>query len=230
MPTQGSDDHPSPSEETDTEDLVRVCRKCSTQSRTSGDYCPHCGASYLGRSGLGSIWGASKDRVRGLSPRSKKLLIGGAAILALVVAGGAVAAKIQSDNAAEARQEAAEKQAERERAAEEAAAQAQAEADAEEAAAEKELRKARRAAVRSLEKAVTGDAQEAVADGLLDGPIIRTECQAVGGGSTDDLVESTTKFECLAISEELSGGESRGYPYDATMNWDEGSYTWQLQD
>ncbi len=209
---------------------VRVCRKCATQATTNGDYCPHCGASYLGESRVKGALGGARSRIRGISPKARKIVIVSASILLLLIVAGGIAAKVASDNASADRARAAQAIAVEDAAAEEEAAQAQAEAETEQANAEAELRKARRSAVRSLQKAVTSDAQENVDSGLLEGPIIRTSCQAVGGGSTDDLDESTTKFECLAINEERSGGQSRGYPYDATMNWDEGSYTWQLQN
>lgn len=211
-------------------DLVRVCKKCSTQATTNGDYCPHCGASYVHESRVAGVASAARGRFEGTSPKARKAFAVGLSVLLLLLVGGGIAAKVSSDNADAARERSAQKAAAERDAAEAEAAQAQADADAEQADAEAELRKARRSAVRSLQKSVTADAQKSVDNGLLDGPIIKTSCQAVGGGSTDNLDESTTKFECLAINEELSGGQSRGYPYDATMNWDDGSYTWQLQN
>jgi uncharacterized paraquat-inducible protein A len=38
-------------DETPKDDVpVRVCRKCSTQSQTAGEFCPHCGARYSRKS------------------------------------------------------------------------------------------------------------------------------------------------------------------------------------
>ncbi len=34
---------------------VRVCRHCSTQSQTSGEFCPHCGGRFSKRRGLGRL-------------------------------------------------------------------------------------------------------------------------------------------------------------------------------
>jgi hypothetical protein len=41
-----------------------------------------------------------------------------------------------------------------------------------------------------------GSAKHA-ADGIIDGPILEVTCSPVGGGSTDDLSEQTTVFECF---------------------------------
>ncbi len=211
---------------------VRVCRKCATQATTDGDYCPHCGASYLGESRVKGALGGARSRIRGISPRARKIVIVSASILLLLIVAGGIAAKVASDNAAadHAKAAAALKAAD-----EEAAAQAEEEQAVELADAEEAVRKAAVIAVRDLEKAITSDAREDVASGLLAGPIIRTDCQAVGGGSVDDPVEAaesggTTKLECMAINEERSGGQFRGYTYDATMDWGEGSFTWQPQN
>jgi hypothetical protein len=53
--------------------------------------------------------------------------------------------------------------------------------------------------------------------------------ESAPNAAVDDLTASTTTFDCLAVNEELDDGRASGYGFDATMNWDDGSYTWQLQ-
>jgi hypothetical protein len=155
-------------------------------------------------------------------------------VTVLVLAGGggtATALKIRNDNAAQALREreaataaklAREKQ-EREQRAEEAR---QREADAKKAMDEIEM-EGREELERALRKAITKDARSSVRDGLLDGPILRTSCDPVGGGR-DDLTSRTGKYDCLAITETDADGTSRGYSFHATINYEEYSYTWGL--
>jgi hypothetical protein len=76
---------------------------------------------------------------------------------------------------------------------------------------------------------VTKDAKKDVADGVLDGPILRTECTPVGGGNSDPLAAHTGNWSCLAVTkDDLSSGTSEGYAFSATVNYDDGSYTWHL--
>jgi hypothetical protein len=63
-------------------------------------------------------------------------------------------------------------------------------------------------------------------DGIIHGPIIDVSCSPVGGGSTDDLTEQTTVFECFAANKDNGDGTMNGYKYNATMNWSSGSYTY----
>jgi len=79
-----------------------------------------------------------------------------------------------------------------------------------------------------MQKSITKDAKERVADGELEGPIYYTSCDPLGGGSVDDLTALTTTFECLAVNEKLGGGQVRGWVFSATANWDEGSWSWRL--
>jgi hypothetical protein len=66
-----------------------------------------------------------------------------------------------------------------------------------------------------------------VSDGLLDGPILRTLCDPVGGGR-DDLSSRTGKYECLAVTETDADGTSRGYSFHATINYKEFTFSWGL--
>ncbi|MDA0170325.1 hypothetical protein OJ998_14600 [Solirubrobacter taibaiensis] len=156
----------------------------------------------------------------------------------LVFGGGggtAAALKIRSDNAEQAERERtaataarlAREEQQREEAREKQAEEArQNEAEAQQALDEIEL-EGREDLERSLRKAITKDARASVRDGLLDGPILRTSCDPVGGGR-DDLTSRTGKYDCLAITETDADGTSRGYSFHATINYEEYSYTWGL--
>src|SRR3954467_3255826 len=64
---------------------TRVCPHCSTQSQTSGEFCPHCGKSLV-------------RRQRRLSKRAKIIAAGLAVVLLAGGASTAVAMKVQHDN------------------------------------------------------------------------------------------------------------------------------------
>lgn len=192
---------------------TKVCPKCSVQAQTSGEFCPHCGKSY----------------VQGKSAKPLIFIIAGVVLLAVVGGGFAISLSLSNSRDAEAA-EASESAASASANAEEAAAAKEAAAEeraAEEKAAGDALELEYRAStVKDLEQQVKKSAKEGVDDGYFTGPILSASCMAVGGGSTDDLDDKSTKFECLAIYEEHDDGTSSGYPYDATINWDDGSYTW----
>jgi hypothetical protein len=191
--------------------VVRVCPKCSAQGLTSGEHCPHCGASYTRR----------KGRIRGASRRAK-LVVGG--VTALLLIGGGVTGvllKVQHDNDVAAKHKQQGQEAQRQ-----AAAQAEAQRAIDQANQEK--RTLRAGVVTSLQDSVTKDAKKNVDQGLLTGPISSTSCTPVGGGSTDDLTAHTGNFTCIAVNKTSSDGTSEGYRYSATVNYDDGSYTWHL--
>lgn len=194
---------------------IKVCPHCSVQSQTEGQYCPHCGASYVhGR--------------KGLAKRTKIILAAVLGALVLAGAGVAIAQKVSHDNQVaedKRRADAAAKAAAEQRKQEEAAAQAEADAQARRDKAERAIRAL---AVRGMRKSITKDAKKRVAEGVLDGPIYGTQCNPVGGGSEDNLEAKTTKYECLAIQTKHSDGTVEGWRFSATMNWDDGSYTWRL--
>lgn len=120
-------------------------------------------------------------------------------------------------------EEAAERKAERQA----AAAEAQAEEEAAALAAAEEMERALRAeAVAQIEQSVAAKATEDVTSGLIDGPVLRVSCSPVAGGSLDDLTETTTVFECFMSRVDNPDGTSSGYYYNATINWDSGSYTY----
>ncbi len=79
-----------------------------------------------------------------------------------------------------------------------------------------------------MQASITKDAKKRVDEGVLEGPIFYTSCDPLGGGSVDDLTALTTTFECIGVNEKLKAGQVRGWAFSATMNWDEGSWTWSL--
>jgi hypothetical protein len=53
-------------------------------------------------------------------------------------------------------------------------------------------------------------------------------CTPTNGGSTDDLEAKSTTYQCFASEKASKDGTANGYDFDATMNWETGSYTWGL--
>lgn len=190
---------------------TKVCARCSVQSQTTGGFCPNCGASF--------------DRSR--QGRNRTFKVVAIALAAVIILGGgatAIALSVANNNEIAAQRVAA-KQAKAEADAE--AEQLATAASAQEASdtTERDLRKT---SVAGIEASITTDAQTKVTDGLLEGPITNSSCTPLGGGSTDDLTAITTTFTCIAINKENADGTSSGYRFSATMNWDDGSYTWHL--
>jgi hypothetical protein len=173
---------------------TRLCPRCSALSRTEGDFCPHCGGSFLHPSRQGR-----------LGRRGKLALLTVVVVLALAGGGTAFALKHNHDAAHE-RQTAA------------AAAQ-QAETKAQIAQ--------RHVAEREMQGAITTWARKQVGSGTLDGPILRTSCTPIGGGS-ENLAEVTVKYDCLAIDKDSQDGTSTGYSVHATMDFFTGTYQWGL--
>jgi membrane protein involved in colicin uptake len=157
----------------------------------------------------------------------KWLAIAGAVAVLLGLVGGGVAWKVSHDArvAAEEADAAARKAAaaERDKQEREQAAAAAAQDRRDEAA-----RADRRASVSEIEASVKKMAEGHAGDGIIDGPIIDVTCSPVGGGSTDDLTEQTTVFECFAANKDNGDGTMSGYTYSATMNWSTGSFTYSL--
>jgi hypothetical protein len=189
-----------------TEDTpVRVCPKCSVQSRVEGDFCPRCGASF--------------NRSAKRKPGKRTALIGGLVLLLLIGAGVGLILKNRHDE--QVKQDKAAALAEQQAEAERAQAVAKEEADESE-------RENRRDLITELEKYVKKEAKKGVREGFLDGPILSASCTATGGGSTDDLTARTGTFDCMAVNKENKDGTMSGYGYDGTIDWDTGELTWQL--
>ncbi len=81
-------------------------------------------------------------------------------------------------------------------------------------------------AVKEIEDAVMVMAEKHVSDGRYDGPILSVSCDPVDGGSTDDLTEKTTVFECFAATRDNGDGTLSGRKYHATSNWTTGDFTY----
>lgn len=162
--------------------------------------------------------------------RRRKIWVTIAIVGVLILGGGGtgIAMKIQSDQAA------AEKLAAQEAVEAQEAADAKAEADAEKAeqdrqdAADELEREVRDEAVTEIETSVKTMAEGHVADGVVDAPVLEVSCDPVDGGSTDDLTQKTTVFQCFVANEDNGDGTMSGYYYNATMNWDSGSFTYGL--
>lgn len=219
---------PGPLDDATDRPPTKVCPSCSVQSITEGSFCPHCGASFVRE-------GSNRGR-------SRRLLI--IAVVAVLVCAGGVAGflKLQSDRDAEtaaaatqqealeeaAAQAAASAAAEAEEEAAEVAAEQAAEAAREQAAADERERARRADIVIALEESIQEDAEERVSAGELEGPILRTSCTPVGGGSVDDLTAITGNFECIAVNEEDADGTASGWRFTATIEWAAASYQWRL--
>ncbi|NLU65470.1 DUF2510 domain-containing protein [Rhodococcus sp. HNM0563] len=166
----------------------------------------------------GSTWLDLPDPDSNGKPKRKirkKPIVVAIIIVVLAVVGGAVAWKVDHDAQVAAAEEAAEREAAR--VAEEKATQE---------AADAAERLSRSASVTSIESSVEEMAVEHVNDGMYDGPILSVTCSPVNGGSTDNLSETTTVFECFVGTEDLGDGRMRGRTYHATMNWTSGEYTY----
>lgn len=195
---------------------IKVCRRCSVQSQTDGNFCPHCAAPY------------------GTAARSKARKRVVFALVALLVVGGigtSATLAIQHSNEVAA-QAAADEKRKAEAAVEE---KRQAEA-AERAAEEREAQKLedeaertyRELIVAEMEKSILDDAKESVTTGILTGPIMEVSCTPMAGGSTDDLTALTGSYDCIAVNEKHDDGTASGYRFSATTNWDDASYSWHL--
>jgi hypothetical protein len=72
-------------------------------------------------------------------------------------------------------------------------------------------RASRAASVPAIEASIKTMAEEHAGKGLIDGSIISVTCSPVSGGSTGDLTESTTVFECFAATRDNGDGTKSGY-------------------
>ena len=197
---------------------LKVCRKCSVQTATTGEFCPHCGAGFSTQ-GLRSKLGAL---MRSRPARRIAIAVGLLAVIGAITAG--LAWKVHQDNVEMVQRAEAEQAKERE----EAAQAAERDTLAAKRKAEEDERSDRRTIVTALEASVLKDAREKVKSLDLDGPILSTTCTPVGGGSVDDLTALTGVFQCIAVNKNLPDGTSEGYRFTATVNWDDASYSWHL--
>lgn len=196
------------------EPQTKVCPKCSVQSLTVGGYCPSCGAAYVSRRRLANV--------------DKRIVLIAIAVLIAVIAGIGITVNIQHANQVNAEQAAAASAAEAENKRQDEATRAAAAATAAKQAADASKRTQRKLIVTSLEDSVLKDAQSGVTKGVLEGPITRASCTPLGGGSSDDLTAITGTFQCIAVNKTDPDGSSSGYRFSATVNWNDGSYSWHL--
>jgi hypothetical protein len=155
--------------------------------------------------------------------RSRRpLFIAAAALAVLLLAGGITAGVVAETNqdhlvaVAHAKAVAAKKQAD-----------ALAAKNAAKNAADTAERASRKAAVTRIEASVKKLAEDDVAKGALDGPVLNASCDPVSG-STDVLTDLTTTFNCFVATHDNGDGTSTGYYFNSTINWGTGSYTYGL--
>lgn len=193
---------------------TKVCRKCSVQSHTVGNFCPSCGSAYVAQRRFAKV--------------KKRTVLIIAAVVFAVIAGTGITLSIQHTNQVKAEQAAAEAAAEAQNKREAEAARVAAEETAAKEAADEAKRALRVLIITELEGSILKDAKSRVTKGVLTGPITRASCTALGGGSSDDLTAITGTFECIAVNKTDADGSSSGYRFSATVNWNDASYSWHL--
>jgi len=149
----------------------------------------------------------------------KRMVVVTLLVVVLAAVGGTVTWKINHDAQVAAQASALEEAAKRE------AERIEAER-AEQEAADAAERASRALSVTNIEASIEEMALEHVNKGMFDGPVLSVTCSPVNGGSTDNLNETTTVFECFVGTEDVGGGRMRGYKYHATMNWSSGEFTY----
>jgi hypothetical protein len=154
-----------------------------------------------------------------------------AAILALLLAGGATAgvvAKRDHDDMIAKRQQAKRDAAKARRDKAELDRQV-ADAEAESKRMRDEIeRDLRSDVIRSLERSVAKDAKKDVSLGVIDGPIVKTQCDPTGSVDVEDLAVDTADYECIAANKTNADGTLSGYRFSASVNFADSSYTWHL--
>lgn len=168
-----------------------------------------------------------------MSRRTKRnILIAIIVVVVLIVAGAiaGVAAKASADHAAAVHHALVlKKKHDALVAKQQAAADAKAQAAADQKVADDATRHMRVELIKEVAASVKKTAKKDVTDGLLTGPIINASCQPLGGGSTDDLTQKTATLDCFAANKKNADGTESGYGFSATINWDTGEYSWELQ-
>lgn len=206
-------DYPSATEEPQ-EPQTKVCRKCSVQTETVGNFCPACGTAYVAQSRFAKV--------------NKRILLVVAAALIAVTAVVGITLYVQHTNQVNAEQAAATSAEEAQKNREAEATRAAAAATAAKQTADTAKRTQRKLIVTALEDSILKDAESRVSKGVLTGPITRASCTPLGGGSSDDLTAITGTFQCIAVNKTDPDGSSSGYRFSATVNWNEASYSWHL--
>jgi hypothetical protein len=71
---------------------------------------------------------------------------------------------------------------------------------------------------------VKKDAEKDVSNGLLNGPILKVQCQPA---TAVDATAAIANYTCLAATSQ-TGNQLQGYRFSANINAQSGSYTWHL--
>ncbi len=200
-----------PVDEPDESVPTRVCPHCATMTRTSGDFCPHCGKPYSESS-------AKEPRS---SRRARFVALG--VVVVLVLAGGAAAYLINHHNEeqtkkkhqAALRLERQRKETEREK------------GERETRQHEQEVSE-RKSAESELEKGVETYAKKLVSEGTLQEPVTGASCNPVSGGSSSDLTTSSGTFSCIAITKHEASGGFYGYHFSGTIDFATGKFSYRL--
>lgn len=108
----------------------------------------------------------------------------------------------------------------------ERAEEAREEKEKEEKAAEELKKTVRQYEVKQLEDAIKKMADQDVSDGVLDGPILSTQCSPANGSSEDD--DTSTEYSCIAVTKKNNDGTVSGYAFHGLINWDSGEMTYGL--
>jgi hypothetical protein len=161
-------------------------------------------------------------RFKAITKKQKILFISALAVVAIAIGASSVIAVGNHNSAVAAEQLALEQQQKRDAA---AAAQEVATAAAEEADLERR-RDNRKELVTEIQASIKVMAEEHVAEGLMDGPIISVDCATTGGISIEDITIRSMLFECFAANLDNGDGTLSGFYYNARANWDDGSYTY----
>jgi len=171
-------------------------------------------AGGLARGDGGPVGGAPMGRRR--FSRAFWLIVAGIALVLIV---GGVTTAVVMNNAhtqqVAAQKAAADRKAESERVA------------AEKLASDNAERSERTQTVKQVEDSVKKLAEEDISKDILVGPVLGVACNPISG-STDDLTDTTTTFDCFVANKNNDDGTQSGYFFNATVNWSSGQYTYGL--
>ena len=175
--------------------------------------------------------GAAGETQDESAPKKKRtvLWVSIAIVAALLLVGGVTTAVIANNIHVA---QVAEKAAAKKKADDRAAAAAEAERAANAAAAAKQAaddaKRAQRAqTVTQVEASIKKMAEDDISQGILTGPVLAVKCNPVSG-STDNLTDPTTSFDCFVANKDNGDGTQSGYFFNATVNWTSGEYTYGL--
>lgn len=206
---------------------LRTCPHCGREGRTRYERCPHCQRSYFARS---------------RAQQRRRWLVGGTALLVLLLLGGVGGALALSDrNDREARDQARQARLVAQLKARLVRIQAPHRDAARDlkppkGATDAQRLEARRALVVAVEHRITQDAQARVKAGELDGPIAATVCGPILKSKQaipDDRVLSKAigRYDCVAIKHHVTDKNDvkvaeLGFAFVAALNFDTYTYTW----